>query len=88
MTKINIATRLNRVFTAAVRQLLSAEPTAVDPRRYGSAGRDAIAAETARLLRLLGGGSITLKRTAGVREPAVGGGAQAGGTGEPLSPME
>jgi fructose-bisphosphate aldolase, class II len=88
MTKINIATQLNRVFTAAVRQLLSAEPTVVDPRRYGSAGRDAIAAETARLLRLLGGGSITLERTAGVRESAVGGGAQAGGTGEPLSPVE
>jgi fructose-bisphosphate aldolase, class II len=88
MTKINIATRLNRVFTAAVRRLLWAEPTAVDPRRYGSAGRDAIAAETARLLRLLGGGSITVERTAGVREPAVGGGAQAGGAGEPLSPVE
>jgi fructose-bisphosphate aldolase, class II len=88
MTKINIATQLNRVFTAAVREALSAEPAAVDPRRYGSAGREAIAAETARLLRLLGGGSMTQERTAGVREPAVGEGAQAGGTGEPLSPVE
>jgi fructose-bisphosphate aldolase class II len=53
MTKINIATRLNKVFTAAVRDYLSAEPAAVDPRRYGSAGRDAIAPEVARLLGLL-----------------------------------
>ena len=50
MTKINIATQLNKVFTAAVRDYLSAEPAVVDPRRYGSAGRDAIAPEVARLL--------------------------------------
>ena len=53
MTKINIATQLNKVFTAAVRHTLSAEPAMVDPRRYGSAGRDAIAPEVARLLGLL-----------------------------------
>ena len=51
---INIATRLNKVFTAAVRNYLSAEPAVVDPRRYGSAGRDAIAPEVARLLGVLG----------------------------------
>ena len=50
MTKINIATQLNKVVTAAVRDYLIAEPAAVDPRRYGSAGRDAIAPEVARLL--------------------------------------
>jgi fructose-bisphosphate aldolase class II len=53
LTKINIATQLNKVFTAAVRNYLSAEPAVVDPRRYGSAGRDAIAPEVARLLGLL-----------------------------------
>ena len=53
LTKINIATQLNKVFTAAVRNCLSAEPAVVDPRRYGSAGRDAIAPEVARLLNVL-----------------------------------
>jgi fructose-bisphosphate aldolase, class II len=75
MTKVNIATQLNRVFTAAVRRTLSDEPAAVDPRRYGAAGRDAITLEVARLLRLLAAG-------------AVGSSARAGGTGEPLSPVE
>jgi fructose-bisphosphate aldolase class II len=55
ITKINVATQLNKVFTAAVRHYLAAEPAAVDPRRYGSAGRDAIVAEVARLLHLTGG---------------------------------
>ena len=56
MTKINIATQLNKVFTAAVRRSLAGEAEMVDPRRYGSAGRDAIAAEVARLLGVLGAG--------------------------------
>jgi len=55
MTKINVATQLNKVFTAAVRDYLIAEPAVVDPRRYGSAGRDAIAPEVARLLNVLEG---------------------------------
>ena len=79
ITKVNIATQLNRVFTAAVRRTLSAEPATVDPRRYGAAGRDAITPEVARLLRLLGTGEVS---------SAVGSSAQAGGTGEPLSPVE
>jgi|SRR5271165_1626579 len=78
MTKINIATQLNKVFTAAVRDFLSADPAAVDPRRYGSAGRDAIASEVARLLRLLAAGSIVQVDTD----------VMAGGAGEPLSPVE
>jgi len=53
LTKINIATQLNKVFTAAVRDYLSAEPAVVDPRRYGSAGRDAVAPEVTRLLGVL-----------------------------------
>jgi len=52
MTKINIATQLNKVYTAAVRGRLEADAALVDPRRYGAAGRDAIAAEVARLLTL------------------------------------
>ena len=52
MTKINIATQLNKVYTAAVRDRLAADPALVDPRKYGAAGRDAIAAEVARLLTL------------------------------------
>jgi fructose-bisphosphate aldolase, class II len=58
MTKINIATQLNKVFTAAIRSYLTAEPTVVDPRRYGSAGRDAVAREVARLLALIGAGDM------------------------------
>jgi len=57
MTKINIATQLNKVFTAAVRRVLSGQPATVDPRRYGAAGRDAVTPEVTRLLRLLGGGT-------------------------------
>jgi fructose-bisphosphate aldolase, class II len=53
MTKINIATQLNKVFTSAVRERLAADDRLVDPRRYGTAGRDAVAAEVARLLAVL-----------------------------------
>lgn len=53
MTKINIATQLNKVFTAAVRACLAADPVLVDPRRYGAAAREAVAAEVTRLLRVL-----------------------------------
>ena len=54
MTKINIATQLNKVFTAAVRERLDADPALVDPRKYERPGRDAIAAEVARLLQVIG----------------------------------
>jgi fructose-bisphosphate aldolase class II len=54
MTKINIATQLKEVFTAAVRGCLAADPSVVDPRRYGAAGRDAIAREVTRLLGAIG----------------------------------
>lgn len=55
MTKINVATQLNKVFTAAVRGYLDRDAAIVDPRRYGSAGRDAVAAEVGRLLHVIGG---------------------------------
>ncbi len=54
MTKINVATQLNKVFTAALRAVLAAEPALVDPRRYGRAGREAVAAEVTRLLGVIG----------------------------------
>jgi fructose-bisphosphate aldolase, class II len=53
MTKINIATQLNKVFTAAVRECLTADPELVDTRRYLGAGRTAVAAEVHRLLGVL-----------------------------------
>ena len=55
MTKVNIATHLNSAFTAAVRDHLADNPTVVDTRRYLGAGRAAVQAEAARLLRLLAG---------------------------------
>ncbi|WIB77415.1 class II fructose-bisphosphate aldolase [Curtobacterium sp. MCPF17_002] len=55
MTKINISTHLNGLFTRALREVLEERPDVVDPRKYVTAGRDAIATETARLLTLLHG---------------------------------
>jgi fructose-bisphosphate aldolase class II len=52
LTKINIATQLNKVFTAAVRGRLSRDDSGTDPRGYLAAGREAIAAEVSRLLGL------------------------------------
>lgn len=54
ITKINIATHLNAVLTAAVRSSLERDPRLVDPRKYLGPGRDAVAAEVARLLDLFG----------------------------------
>jgi fructose-bisphosphate aldolase class II len=54
LTKINIATRLNKVYTAAIRARHAADRPLVDPRRYGAAGRDAIATEVRRLLGVIG----------------------------------
>jgi ketose-bisphosphate aldolase len=53
MTKINIATHLNGVFTASVRRSLDDQPALVDPRKYIGPARDAVAAEVVRLLELL-----------------------------------
>jgi fructose-bisphosphate aldolase class II len=53
MGKINIATHLNNVFTHEIRQALESNPKLVDPRKYIAPGRDAVAAEVARLLTLL-----------------------------------
>lgn len=55
MTKINIATHLNHVFTDSVRATLAANPEMVDSRRYLAPARDAVSLEATRLLRLLSG---------------------------------
>ena len=52
MTKVNIATHLNQVFTRAMVERLDQSPT-VDTRKYLGAARDAVTDEAARLLRLL-----------------------------------
>jgi fructose-bisphosphate aldolase class II len=73
MTKINVATQLNKVFTAAVRDCLAADASLVDPRRYGAAGRDAIVIEVARLLRVIGariaGQDASPRKLYGTRKP-------------------
>ncbi|MBA3310473.1 MAG: class II fructose-bisphosphate aldolase [Nocardioidaceae bacterium] len=53
MVKVNIATQLNKVMAEAVRAALAADQSLVDPRKYLGPGRDAVAAEVTRLLRLL-----------------------------------
>jgi fructose-bisphosphate aldolase, class II len=54
LTKINIATQLNKAFTAAVRACLDGDTALVDPRRYLGPGREAVAREVTRLLGVLG----------------------------------
>jgi fructose-bisphosphate aldolase, class II len=55
MTKINIATRLNEAFTAAVTAYLTENPEVVDTRKYLAAARSAVAAEATRLLGVVAG---------------------------------
>ncbi|NGN66507.1 class II fructose-bisphosphate aldolase family protein [Streptomyces sp. A7024] len=54
MRKINVGTALNTAFTGAVREWLTANPAAVDPRKYTAPGRDAMAGTVSRFLRVLG----------------------------------
>lgn len=53
MSKINIATHLNGVFTGEIRKALNNDLKLVDPRKYVGLGRTAIVEEVARLLTLL-----------------------------------
>ena len=71
MTKINIATRLHKVFTAAVRERLTADPALVDTRRYLGAGRTAVAAEVERLLGVLRAAPVPLERPPQSQEGSV-----------------
>ncbi|MFF4029705.1 ketose-bisphosphate aldolase [Streptomyces sviceus] len=54
IAKVNVGTALNVAMTGAVREYLAAHPEAVDPRRYLSAGRDAMVEAARRIIRLLG----------------------------------
>lgn len=54
VVKINLATQLNIVFTAAVRRHLLTDLDVVDPRRYLGVARDAVGDLVADRLRLLG----------------------------------
>ncbi|MDZ7884830.1 MAG: class II fructose-bisphosphate aldolase [Mycobacterium sp.] len=51
--KINVGTALNIAYTAAVRRVLAAETTTVDPRPHLAAGRDAVAAAVSDLCGLV-----------------------------------
>ncbi|MGC4152078.1 MAG: class II fructose-bisphosphate aldolase [Propionicimonas sp.] len=53
MTKINVATHLNKVFTARVREVLAGSDTIVDARKYVGPAREAMAQEVERLLGVL-----------------------------------
>mgnify|MGYP006280699101 FL=1 len=53
MRKVNIATHLNHVFTDEIRKVLASDSKLVDPRKYITKGRELVAQETARLIRLL-----------------------------------
>ncbi|MFI0417740.1 class II fructose-bisphosphate aldolase [Spongiactinospora sp. 9N601] len=53
MQKINIATHLNKAFTTALRDRLTADPNLVDPRKYLATARDAVSREVAHLLAVL-----------------------------------
>lgn len=55
ITKINIATHFNSVFTASLRETLETGPSLVDPRKYITPARGAVTTEVARLLTLLSG---------------------------------
>lgn len=53
MSKINIATHLNHVFTDEVRRILESDANLVDPRKYIKSARSKVAEETSHLLNLL-----------------------------------
>ncbi|MFQ6141925.1 class II fructose-bisphosphate aldolase [Streptomyces seoulensis] len=53
MTKVNISTHLNKLFTQAARKELAANTALTDTRAYLSAARAAVESEVARLLELL-----------------------------------
>lgn len=53
LVKINIGTALNVAYTRAVRSALAADPEMVDPRRYLTAAREAMATTVAHLLTVI-----------------------------------
>lgn len=57
MVKVNIGTALNLAYTPAVRDHLTARPTATDPRPYLAAARTAMAATVEHLARVVSAGA-------------------------------
>jgi len=55
ITKVNVSTHLSAIFTGAVREFLAQNPTAVDTRKYFTAGNRLVEAEVERLLRWYAG---------------------------------
>ncbi|WP_029137594.1 class II fructose-bisphosphate aldolase [Nakamurella lactea] len=55
LTKINVSTHLNKVFSAALRDYLATNTAVVDPRKYLGAARDTLATEIARLIGVIDG---------------------------------
>ena len=55
IVKVNVGTALNLAFTGAVRGALLADPSVVDPRKYLSKAREAMAATVAHFLTVLAG---------------------------------
>lgn len=53
MSKINIATHLNHIFTDEIRRLLIADTKLVDPRKYIKSARSEVAKEVSHLLKIL-----------------------------------
>ncbi|QNE73612.1 ketose-bisphosphate aldolase [Streptomyces finlayi] len=53
MTKVNISTHLNKLFTRTVREQLASAPDVADPRKYLGPARQAVESEVARLLDVL-----------------------------------
>jgi len=53
MSKINISTHLNHIFTEKIRSVLESKPDLVDPRKYIQEARKATAAESVKLLNIL-----------------------------------
>ncbi|NUR40056.1 MAG: class II fructose-bisphosphate aldolase family protein [Streptomyces sp.] len=56
IAKVNVGTALNVALTGAVREFLTAHPEAVDSRKYLAVGRDAMAREVTRIIRVVSGG--------------------------------
>ena len=54
MTKINVSTHLNKVFTGSVRASLAADPALVDSRKWLGPARSVVEDEALRLLQLYG----------------------------------
>ena len=60
---MNIATHLNKAFTAAVRACLDDNPSVVDTRAYLGEAREVVAAEVGRVLEVLGYGPAVASRS-------------------------